>query len=68
MRLRVGKATVLVAGQEVVAVRRSYAEVECGQMVVLVGSSGHLEIAVREGNAAERLGVGPGDEAVLRWG
>ena len=68
MRLRVDKATVLVAGQEVVAVRRSYAEVECGQMVVLVGSSGHLEIAVREGNAAERLGVGPGDEAVLRWG
>jgi S-adenosylmethionine hydrolase len=66
--LRAGRATVLVAGREVVAVRRSYAEVECGQVVALVGSSGHLEIAVREGNAAERLGVSPGDEVVLRWG
>jgi S-adenosylmethionine hydrolase len=65
---RAGKATVRGAGWEVVAVCRSYAEVERGRVVALVGSSGHLEIAVREGNAAERLGVGPGDEVVLGWG
>jgi S-adenosylmethionine hydrolase len=68
LHLRAGKATVLVAGQEVIAVRRSYAEVERGQVVALVGSSGHLEIAVREGSAAEGLGVSAGDEVVLRWG
>jgi S-adenosylmethionine hydrolase len=61
------KAMVVVAGREVVGIHRSYGEVECGQVAVLVGSNGHLEVAVREGNAAERLGLGPGDEVVLRW-
>jgi S-adenosylmethionine hydrolase len=68
LRLGADEAVVVVAGREVVGIRRSYAEVECGQVVVLVGSNGHLEIAVREGNAAERLVVGPGDEVVLQWG
>jgi S-adenosylmethionine hydrolase len=34
---------------------RTYAEVRVGEMLALVGSSGRLEIAVREGSAAERL-------------
>jgi S-adenosylmethionine hydrolase len=68
LRHSADRATVLVAGRELVAVRHSYAEVERGQMAALVGSSGHLEIAVREGNAAEKLGVSPGGEVVLRWG
>jgi S-adenosylmethionine hydrolase len=68
LRLRADRVTVLVAGQRVVGVRRSYAEVASDQIAVLVGSSGHLEIAVREGNAAETLGVDRGDEVVLRWG
>ncbi|MBN1979730.1 MAG: SAM-dependent chlorinase/fluorinase [Anaerolineae bacterium] len=58
---------VEMAGQEVAGVRRTYAEVEPGEMLALVGSSGHLEIAVREGSAAERLGVRPGDKVVLRF-
>lgn len=33
----------------------TYADVGVGEMVALVGSSGRLEIAVREGSAAERL-------------
>lgn len=68
LRFGAGKAMVVVAGREVVGIHRSYAEVACSQVAVLVGSNGHLEIAVREGNAAERLGLGPGDEVVLRWG
>jgi S-adenosylmethionine hydrolase len=68
LRFGADRAVVVVAGQEMVGVRRSYADVACGRVVVLVGSNGHLEIAVREGNAAEKLGLGPGDEAVLRWG
>lgn len=36
---------------------RTYADVEVGEMVALVGSSGRLEIAVREGSAAERLAL-----------
>jgi S-adenosylmethionine hydrolase len=61
------RAALEVAGQEIAGVRRTYAEVESDALLVLVGSSGHLEIAVREGSAAERLGVHPGDEVVLRF-
>lgn len=35
-------------------------------LVVLIGSHGHLEIAVRDGNAAELLGVKVGDEVQVR--
>jgi S-adenosylmethionine hydrolase len=65
-RFDVAGATVAVAGQEIAGVRRTYAEIAPGEMLALVGSSGHLEIAVREGSAAEKLGVHPGDEVVLR--
>jgi S-adenosylmethionine hydrolase len=40
---------------------RTFADVAPGQVVAYVGSSGYLEIAVREGNAARRLGMDIGD-------
>lgn len=36
-------------------IARHYSEVAIGEMIALVGSSGRLEIAVREGSAARRL-------------
>lgn len=48
-----------VAGQRL-AVRRTYADVAPGTLLALVGSSGLLEVAVREGSAARRLGVARG--------
>ena len=36
-------------------ISRHYSEVRSGEMIALIGSSGRLEIAVREGSAAERL-------------
>lgn len=36
---------------------RTYADVEPGDLAVLIGSGGRLEIAVRDGSAAIRLGV-----------
>jgi len=49
------------------AVRRTYADVERGTLLALLGSDGFLELAVREGSAAERLGLGVG--AMLEvWG
>ncbi|MFQ6100182.1 MAG: S-adenosyl-l-methionine hydroxide adenosyltransferase family protein [Anaerolineae bacterium] len=66
MRFKVGEATVVMAGQEIAGVDRTYAEVEPGETLALVGSEGHLEIAVREGNAAKRLGLHPGDVVTLR--
>lgn len=41
-------------------VRYTYAEVEPDALLALVGSDGFLEIAVREGSAAKRLGLGVG--------
>ncbi len=67
VRLRADKATVLVADQEIRGVHRTYANVEHGQTLALVGSEGHLEIAVREGNAASKLNLQPGQAVTLQW-
>lgn len=45
---------------------RAYAEVARGELLAYIGSSGHLEIAVRDGDAARQLGVRPGEELPLR--
>ena len=58
-------AVVVVAGREITGVHRTYAEVMPGETLALVGSEGHLEIAVREGNAGQRLGVRPSDAVIL---
>lgn len=62
---RADRTTVVAAGQEIAGVHRTYAEVEAGQTLILVGSDGYLEIAVREGSAARRLGLDPGDTVTL---
>lgn len=55
---------VEVAGRRVSLVR-VYADVERGAACALVGSSGLLEIAVRDGSAALELGLARGSEVVL---
>ncbi len=45
---------------------RTYGDAEAGQLVVLVGSDGFAEVAVREGDARATLGCAPGDLLVLR--
>jgi S-adenosylmethionine hydrolase len=52
---------ICAGGERIVGLSRTYADVELGELVAYVGSSGYLEIAVREGNAAARLGVDVGD-------
>ena len=66
VRFKADGATVVVAGREIAGVRHTYAEVAPGEVLALVGSEGHLEIAVREGSAARRLGLRSGDRVVLR--
>jgi hypothetical protein len=50
-----------------VLVRRSYGEASSGEDVLLVGSSGFVELAVSRGRAEERWGVRAGDGLRLRW-
>jgi len=45
---------------------RTYADVGTGEAVALIGSSGLVEVAVRDGSAAALLGLKRGSEVVLR--
>jgi hypothetical protein len=47
-------------------VRRAYAEVAPGEPIALVGSSGLIEIAVRDGSGATKFGLTRGSPVVLR--
>ena len=50
-----------------VAVRsvRTYADAAAGEMVVLAGSASRVEVAIREGSAADRLHARPGDAIIV---
>lgn len=48
-----------------IRVRGTYADAAPGEVLALVDSFGSLEIAVRDGNAAERLGLRSGDRVNL---
>ena len=56
----------LVGTRVVGAVRRTYADVPSGAPVALTGSTGLVEIAVRDGSAAASLGLRRGDRVRLR--
>jgi len=60
-----GPAVVVAAGRTL-TLCRSYADVEPGAPAALVGSNGLLEIAVRDGSAAERLGLRRGTPVTVR--
>ena len=51
------KALVEVGAYKIAGIRRTYTEVEEGDICALIGSSERLEIAVRNGSASEALGI-----------
>ena len=65
-QLVAGTALVTAGGREIHGVCRTYAAVTPGDALALVGSTGHLEIAVREGSGAEELGLQRGEPVELR--
>ncbi|MCP4575433.1 MAG: SAM-dependent chlorinase/fluorinase, partial [Deltaproteobacteria bacterium] len=52
-----GQTVIKVGGLIIEEVQETYADAKTGEMLALIGSSGHLEIAVNQGRASERLGV-----------
>lgn len=56
---------VRVGGYEVGGLVKIYALAGDGSLLALIGSSGYLEIAVRNGNAAAMLQVGRGVEVIV---
>ncbi len=63
--LKDGTLKVQVNGKEVTRLVDTFADGEPGAPVVIVGSSGFLEIAVNKGHAARTLGVGRGAAVVI---
>jgi S-adenosylmethionine hydrolase len=57
-------ARVEVDGQRL-PLARTYAEVEPGQPLALVGSTGRLEISLRDGSAAAALELGVGEAVII---
>jgi S-adenosylmethionine hydrolase len=64
--LPAGEWTIEVAGSRIEGLVRTYGDAPTGTLVALIGSSGWVEIAVVNGDAAERLTVGPGATVWLR--
>ena len=58
--------TCEIGGAVVAGPRETYAAVAPGELLLLISSGGLAEVAVREGSAAERLGVGRGAPVRLR--
>jgi S-adenosylmethionine hydrolase len=61
-------AVIEVEGLEVGRLRRTYGDVPTGGLVAYVGSGAQVEIAVRDGSAARRLGMGVGGRIRARLG
>jgi S-adenosylmethionine hydrolase len=61
-------ATITVNGQMLSTIRRTYSEVNKGDLLVIADSSGYLEIAVNQGSAARELNVEPGAPVTLQIG
>ncbi len=63
-----GYAVFEVEGLDVGPLRRTFGDVPTGGLVAYLGSGGQIEIAVRDGSAARRLGLGVGGRIRARLG
>ena len=61
-------ASIEVEGLDLGPLRRTFGDVPTGGLVAYVGSGGEVEIAVRDGSAARRLGLGVGGRIRARLG
>ncbi len=63
---RMGEGVIEIKGQRIRGISNSYAEMEAGNLLTIVGSSDHLEIAASGGSASQALAAKVGDEVVLK--
>lgn len=61
-----GAVAYVEIGDRGIPIIGTYGDIEVGDLCALVNSSGWLEVAEREGSAADRLGLAPGIPVVLR--
>jgi S-adenosylmethionine hydrolase len=68
VRLAADKVTISVNDQQLTGIHRMYGATQPGDLMMLVGSGGYLEIAINQGNAAQHLKVASGTPVVLQIG
>ncbi len=56
----------VLLGARAIAIRRTYTDVEIGEALAVVGSSGAIEIAIRNDSAARALKLSRGDKVTLQ--
>ncbi len=62
-----GEMTFKLGGHEIEGISHTFSDVAPGQLVAYVGSSrDHVEIAIRDGDAAREMGLGIGDQVLIR--
>jgi hypothetical protein len=54
-------------GYEMSEIKKRYSDAEPGDRLALINSSGHLEIAINEGHAADLLGLHPGEAVIMTF-
>lgn len=62
------RVVVTVGNQAISAIHRTYAEVETGEPLALIGSSGYLELSINGGSFVERFGAHIGDPVTVQIG
>ena len=65
LMVNASEAAVTLNGQTIHEIRVSYSEALRGDLLALVGSTGYLELAVNQGNAAQRLEASVGNRVEL---
>ena len=63
-----GPVAIRISGERIPGLSRTFADVNPGMLVAYVGSSGFVEIAERDGNAAAQLGVAIGSPVYIDGG
>ncbi len=61
-------ASILISGETIPRLYRSYAEGAEGEYFAIIGSSGYLEIAARQASAADKLSAGVGSPVGIVFG
>ncbi len=59
------RVVVRIGGRAVRGLKQTYTDAARGELIVLIDSAWHLEVAAREGSAAQTLGTRIGDEVVV---
>jgi S-adenosylmethionine hydrolase len=60
------RVRILIRDREIDRIRETYSQGNENELIALIGSSGHMEIAVNRGRASDALGMSEGGKFILR--